>query len=97
MLQFLLADYLTGYGLPSLCKTVTESGIKVIWTLTSHPNTYVLTSSPGGEIVAYVADTCHCDTVAIRVVVSLLEDGSERIAGVRGLSANGNPINYLTE
>jgi hypothetical protein len=86
MLQFLVADYLAGYGLHSLRKTVTKQ-IKITWTLTVTPNTYALTSHVP-EKASHFVDPCRCNAVAIRidsdnpdVVISLLEDGSERVVG----------------
>jgi len=84
MLQFLLADYLPGYRLPSLRKTVTVSD-RITWTLTSRPNRYALLYLyiGGGATRTTLVDECHCKAVAIRLyngyVLSLLEDGSERI------------------
>jgi hypothetical protein len=104
MLQFLLADYLVGYGLPSLRKTVIKRDVKIIWNLTSQSNTYNLTSLKGAPILS-VIDTCHCSAVAIRldsksVVISLLEDRSERMINIVGIPDHGMGIvvsGYLTE
>jgi hypothetical protein len=88
MLQFLLADYLTGYKLPALRKTGTTRLNKITWTLTSKPNTYTITVSE--RSLGCFVDQCHCDTVALRidrddVFISLLEDRSERLVRVSSL------------
>jgi len=107
MLQFLLADYLPGYRLPSLRKTITTSTMTV-WTLTSDPNCYTLTRRLYGDRMGFsrfLIDKCHCETLAVRLssndyVISLLEDGSERKVNMYAMPDHGKgdvASGYLTE
>jgi len=101
MLQFLLADYLTGYHLPSLRKTVTTTN-RTTWTLSSQPNRYTLTflGVGDGTITTTLVDKCHCNTLAIRLsndfVFSLLEDGSERRVNV-GMESPCDTVSVMLE
>jgi len=109
MLQFLLADYLTGYKLPSLRKTLTTLPSRISWTLTSQPNSYALVYlSVEGEPIATgnLVDKCQCDALAIRLsssngcVLSLLEDGSERMVNTPTIPEYDNAdliSGYLTD
>jgi len=107
MLQFLLTDYLTGYRLPSLRKTVTASSM-VIWTLTTQPNRYTLLYPHVINNIRWsseLIDHCCGETIAVRlsdgIVCSLLEDGSERTVYLSAMesSCDKNEVisKYLTE
>lgn len=86
MLQFLVSDYLIGYDLPSLRKSVIDDVYGAIWTLTSERNTYEI-KRPYDKPFTIVSMRAPCRAVAIRIavdfydnVVSLLEDGSEWVS-----------------
>jgi len=103
MLQFLLTDYLPGYRLPSLRKTVTCHLTNLTCILTSKPNTYVVTSSVLNISGRVFVDSYHCITLAIRenrhsLLVGLLEDGTERVVGSRPYeNPDGTIGDYLIE
>jgi hypothetical protein len=86
MLQFLLGDYIPGYGLPCLSKTVSCEIYQATWTLVSEPNAVMIYCF--GRPHYTLLNTVYETVIALRIgkeeqlLVCLLENGREYIFGL---------------